>query len=92
QVHRFLEGAEQRFPGFGSALKKWSIQLDLLDEAELEALAKFFLDSEGRSETFSFTDPWDGTMYANCSFDHDELAAVFQAQGGATSLLVKENS
>jgi hypothetical protein len=91
QVHRFLEGADQRFPGFGLPLKKWSIRLDLLDEAELSTLEQFFLDREGRSGTFSFTDPWDGTVYPNCSFDHDELAAVLEWQGGATSVLVREN-
>ena len=90
-VNRFLEGTEQRFPGFGSPLKQWSIRLDLLDEAELHALDQFFLDSEGRSRTFSFTDPFDGTVYANCSFGSDELAATFQVRGGKTSVVVKEN-
>jgi len=91
QVHRFLEGGEQRFPGFGSPLKRWMIRLEMLDEAELNGLEQFFLDREGRSGTFSFTDPWDGTVYPNCRIDQDELAAVFQERGGAASVLVKEN-
>ncbi len=91
QVHQFLEGTEQRFPGFGSPLRRWSIQLSLLDEAELYGLEQFFLESEGRAGTFSFTDPWDGTVYPNCSFDGDAFGAAFQARGGATSVLVKEN-
>ena len=44
QVHRFLEGGEQRFPGYGAPLKRWSIQLNLLDEAELDRLEQFFLE------------------------------------------------
>jgi hypothetical protein len=91
QVHRFLEGSEQRFPGFGAPLRQWSIRLDLLDEGELEGLEQFFLEQEGRSGNFSFTDPWDGTVYPNCSCGGDELVAVFQGQGGGTLVLVKEN-
>ncbi len=41
QVFRFLDGNEQRFQGYGSALRQWSIRLDLLDETELANLQKF---------------------------------------------------
>ena len=41
QVFRFLDGSEQRFPGYGSALRQWTIRLDLLDEAELTNLQSF---------------------------------------------------
>ena len=34
QVLRFLDGSEQRFPGYGTALLAWVIRLDLLDESE----------------------------------------------------------
>lgn len=92
QVLRFLDGSEQRFPGYGSSLLRWVIRLDLLDESELEDLEQFFEDEGGRAGSFSFTDPWDGTVYANCSFDSDDLQLQFQGLArGKTQLVVKEN-
>jgi len=35
QAYRFLDGSEQRFPGFAGVLQQWTIKLDLLDEGEL---------------------------------------------------------
>ena len=92
QTLRFLDGSEQRFPGFGAPLRRWVIRLDLLDESELVNLEQFFDGQEGRAGIFSFTDPWDGAVYANCSFDHDDLALEFQGQErGKTAVVVKEN-
>jgi len=92
QVLRFLDGSEQRFRSYGAALRRWTIRLDLLDEVELVNLQQFFEEQEGRSGVFSFTDPWDGTVYASCSFDTDELALEFSDLGrGRTSVTVKEN-
>jgi len=92
QVLRFLDGSEQRFPGYGAPLRRWLIRLDLLDESELVNLEQFFDGQDGRAGVFSFTDPWDGTVYASCSFDHDDLALEFQGQArGKTAVVVKEN-
>jgi phage-related protein len=92
QVFRFLDGSEQRFPAFAAALRQWTIRLDLLDEAELETLQEFFLSEEGCAGTFSFTDPWDSTVYANCSFGSDALALAFEGpMKGTTQVTVKEN-
>jgi hypothetical protein len=92
QVLRFIDGSEQRFPGYGSPLLQWVIRLDLLDESELETLEQFFEAEGGRAGTFSFTDPWDGTVYASCSVASDELALQFQEVArGATQIVVKEN-
>jgi phage-related protein len=92
QVFRFLDGAEQRFPGYKSALRQWKIRLDLLDEGELETLLEFFLSEEGRAGAFSFTDPWDGMVYANCSFGEDTLALKFEGpMKGVTQVTVKES-
>lgn len=92
QVYRFLDGSEQRFAGYGAALHQWLIRLDLLDEAELENLQEFFASEDGRAGTFSFTDPWDGTVYPNCSFGSDTLALEFQGpMKGVTQVVVKEN-
>ncbi len=92
QAYRFLDGREQRFPGFPGVLQQWTIKLDLLDEAELETLREFFLSEEGRAGSFSFTDPWTSTVYPNCSFGSDTLSLQFQAsQNGGTQVIVKEN-
>jgi hypothetical protein len=92
QVFRFLDGSEQRFAAFPAALRQWTIRLDLLDEAELETLQEFFVSEDGRAGTFSFTDPWDAAVYANCSFARDTLAAEFQGpMKGVTQVIVKEN-
>lgn len=92
EVLRFVDGSEQRFPGYGTPLLKWTIRLDLLDESELANLEQFFEDQGGRAGTFSFTDPWDGTVYPNCSFGADDLGLQFEDLArGKTQVVVKEN-
>jgi hypothetical protein len=92
RVMRFLDGSEQRFRVFGAALKKWTIPLALLDDAELAQVVAFFAERGGRAGTFSFTDPWDGTVYPDCSFDEDLLEAEFGgADRGRTSVTIREN-
>lgn len=92
RVLRFLGGGEQRFAGFSAPLKRWSIRLELLDEAELAGLEEFFLEQGGQAGTFAFTDPWDGTVYASCSFESDAMNADYRGVGdGAASLVLKEN-
>ena len=92
QVLRFIDGREQRFRGYGLPLRKWTIRLTLLDEAELTQIASFFAAQGGRAGTFSFTDPWEGTVYPNCSFDSDSLDAEFGGEArGRTSVTVREN-
>jgi len=91
-VYRFIDGLEQRFRTGTTPLKRWTIRFDLLDEGELSSMEIFFLGQAGRFGNFSFTDPWDGTLYANCSFDSDVLELQFSDLGrGVTSLVVKEN-
>ena len=92
RVVRFLDGSEQRFPAYGAPLHRWLIRLDLLDEAELFNLEQFFEDLAGRATAFSFTDPWDGTVYPHCSLDSDVLATEYHGEArGKTSVVVKEN-
>jgi len=89
---RFLDGTEQRFRDNPFVLREWNIHLDLLDEAELDALDQFFLSNQGRFGSFSFTDPWDGTVYASCSLKGD--VSAFQLTGemrGKTILTVCQN-
>jgi len=91
-VHEFLDGSEQRFREFGAPLRRWLIRLEFLDEGELFRLERFFLEQGGVAGSFSFTDPWDATVYPNCSFEGDDMDLVFEGQGnGKVSLIVKEN-
>jgi hypothetical protein len=91
-VHRFLDGKEQRSAEFGSGLKRWVIRLDRLDEAELAAVEDFFASQAGRAGVFEFTDPFSGTLYANCSFDSDALEAEYRGvSDGALVVAIKEN-
>jgi hypothetical protein len=91
-VCRFLDGSEQRFPNYGAPLLRWVIRLDLLTETELVNLEAFFVSEEGQSGSFSFTDPWDGTAYANCSFESGTMAAEFRDVGrSGAQVVVKEN-
>jgi len=92
QAYRFLDGSEQRFPGFPGILQQWAIRLDLLDEGELENLREFFLDHSGRAGSFSFTDPWTGTVFPNCSFGSDTLSLQFKGpMDNGTQVIVREN-
>ena len=91
-VLRFVDGSEQRFRGYGSRLRRWTIRLDLLDESELANLQEFFESQGGQAGTFSFTDPFDGTVYPSCSFASGTLALDFAGVArGKASVVVKEN-
>lgn len=91
-VVRFVDGSEQRFRGYQTPLKQWIIQLDLLDETELHTLHEFFLTQSGAAESFSFTDPWDGTVYPNCSLCGDVMAEeLSDVEQGKTTLTIAEN-
>ncbi len=92
QTLRFFDGSEQRFADYGTPLHRWNIQLSLLDEEEMKAIETFFREMTGQTGQFTFTDPWDGTVYPSCSFGGDELDETFLAElRGQTSLLVIEN-
>jgi len=91
-VVQFMDGTEQRFQNYASPLHIWTVQLDLLDEEELHVLREFFLTEAGGAGDFSFTDPWDGTVYPSCSFATDEMQeALLDEAKGKTSLTVQEN-
>jgi phage-related protein len=87
QVYRFLDGREQRYPTFAGALHRWVVRLDLLDEAELTAMADLFISAGGRAGTFSFTDPFDGKVYAACRFDAEEIALAFEDAGRGQNVM-----
>jgi len=92
QAVRFLDGTEQRYRDCGGPLHQWEIRLALLDEAEMAAFEAFLETNQGAFGTFAFTDPWDGTVYPNCSLGADDLAAVAAGEmDGSTRVIVREN-
>ena len=92
EVVRFVDGSEQRYRDFGAPLRRWTIRLDLLDEAELTALEEFYTAQQGAFGNFSFTDPWDGREYADCSLEQDQVEIVLAGERrGQTALVVREN-
>ena len=92
QTVRFVDGSQQRYRDSGTARLEWEIQLSLLDEGELAAIEEFFLARQGAFGIFSFTDPWDGRVYDNCSVAADDLALLTVAEmHGSTRLTVVQN-
>jgi hypothetical protein len=88
----FVDGSEQRYREYGSALRQWRIELDQLDESELARIESFFISQQGIFGEFSFVDPWDGTEYPNCSLEDGELALRYIREGkGQTSLVIRQN-
>ncbi len=91
-VSRFVDGTEQRSPDHPTAVRKWTVRLNQLDEGELAALDAFFTLVHGSADAFSFTDPWDGTVYHNCTLQQDDIQQIWNAPGDArTQLVILEN-
>jgi hypothetical protein len=91
-VVRFVDGSEQRSRSYASAISMWVIRLDLVDEGELAAVDEFFQEQQGRSGTFTFTDPWDGSVHTNCSLATDELKIALEGPGkGRAQIIIREN-
>lgn len=92
RVLRFVDGAEQRYRERKAATRRWLIQLDLLTDEEAADIERFFIECQGKFGVFAFTDPWDDTLYPDCSLE-DDLLVTRQADEGRTriALIVREN-
>ena len=92
RVLRFLDGREQRFPGTSGPGRRWVVRLSCVSDSELAAIEAFFAGQQGRNGSFSFTDPWDETLYPDCSFDNDELSVALTAEDrGSVTVVIREN-
>ena len=92
RVLRFVDGGEQRFRSTRGAARRWVVRLSCLSDAELARMETFFTEQQGRAGSFTFTDPWDGTVYADCSFESDELQAWLTGEDrGAVTVVIREN-
>ena len=91
-IVRFLDGSDQRYRQLTPPLRRWVIQLDMLDEAELATLDQFFIAEEGRFGMFAFVDPWTQTNFPNCSLDQEALGyQLTEESRGTTHLVIVEN-
>jgi len=92
QVLQFVDGSEQRFPGYAASLRQWTVQLDQLNEDEMSQLYDFFTNLTGPAGSFSFTDPSTGIVYPDCSFGEDEFSMeVLPGDVGKTTFTIQEN-
>jgi len=92
EVFRFLDGTDQRYRACGQPIRRWVIRLDLLDERELATVEAFCTSEQGRYGSFSFEDPWDGSVHADCSLENDEAVFELVEEGrGTVKLVVREN-
>jgi phage-related protein len=89
QTVEFLDGSRQTYPLQGRALRSWALQLNLLDEQELRAVADFV--TQAGSRTFLFSDPVTGEGSIKCILGGDSFDLVQQDElRGQATLLIKE--
>ena len=89
QAVRFLDGTHQKYRLMGAALRRWTINLDLLDEQELGAVIAF-VEQQG-SAVFAFTDPLTGNTVPNCVLAGETSAAtVKRDMTGKTTVVIEE--
>jgi hypothetical protein len=91
-IGQFVGGGEQRCREYPSALRRWLIDLRMLTSREVSALREFFLSEQGRAGLFEFEDPWDSTVFENCSFESDACEIRWEGeQMGRTRLIIRQN-
>ena len=89
QTVRFLDGSRQSYRLSAGGLRCWALDLDMLDEAELAAVAAFA--EEVGSSTFQFTDPMTGESVARCVIADGQFEmALLGELHGRTKLEIEE--
>jgi hypothetical protein len=92
QVTHFVDGNEQRFRDLRTPIRRWLIRLARMSSDEACAVESFFLSMQGQFESFAFIDPWDGTEYADCSFDQETMIAIASSESTNEGYLVIRNN
>jgi len=87
QAVRFLDGSSQRFR-IRTPLRKWTLNLDLLDEDEMIALVAFF-EAQGTAP-FAFTDPVSGDTALACVLSANSLTVAMIAEHRAQATVLIE--
>lgn len=92
RILQYIDGSEQRFPERASAARQWTLRMDHITEEEMSAIEEFFVAQQGRFGQFSFTDPWTGIEYADCSFTEDSLRSqLFGEEWAGTTIIIRTN-
>lgn len=91
-VLQYADGREQRFRTRCEPAIRWTIHLADVTTEDLLQIESFFVEQQGQSGSFSFTDPWDGTEYPDCSFESGEFHADSFAEGRSASTLIIRNN
>src|SRR5580704_1275769 len=89
QAVRFMDGSQQKFRLIGVGLRRWTLNLDLLDEQELGAVTAF-VEQQG-SGSFAFTDPVTGQNVATCTISGQQFdATMTRERDGQTTVVIEE--
>lgn len=89
QSVRFLDGSQQKFPLYGTGMRRWTLKLDLLGEDELASVIAF-VEQQG-SAPFAFSDPATGAMVANCVISGEQLDVTLKDEmKGQTTIVIEE--
>ena len=92
EIHRFVDGGEQRYRDSAGPLRRWELPFSQLREDEAAAFESFFQEAQGEAGSFEFHDPWDGASIAGCQVETGELETVGHDEGSvSTRLTIKEN-
>lgn len=93
QVIRFVDGHDQRYLTRAGASRRWLIRLEMLTDVESAAFAQFFEQQASNYVTFSFPDPFTGSLVPNCRFDSEMLSREFsEVDSSASSIWVIETN
>lgn len=88
----FIDGSEQRHRRMRQPVRRWLLRLSEAGTEELQAIEEFFVSRQGQTGSFTFTDPWDGVAYADCSFEQDEISVLLNEEGRASATVVIRNN
>jgi len=89
QAVRFLDGSQQKFRLAGTGLRRWTVNLTLLDEQELGAVIAFAEQQGGA--VFAFTDPLTGSNVPNCVLSGERFDATMKREmNGQTTVVIEE--
>ena len=77
QVLRFLDGSDQRYFTQGRTFRQWQIRLALLNETEIQQIEVFFAAQRGDYSTFTFPDPFSGSLVPNCRLGTPVLVSEY---------------
>ncbi len=85
----FLDGSQQKYRLAGAGLRRWKVNLDLLDQQEMAAVIAF-VEQQG-SGAFVFTDPITGTNVPNCVLANGQFDATLESElNGQATVMIEE--